>query len=181
MKQTRWLGLSDKKYRIILKMNFKIISASSLIAVLSFATHASAHEKHFTATAHSPQKSYEFRTSAMTIYKWYLSPMGTMIKGKVKFNAKEFAYNARGLANASHLELLAGFPDKSSEDEVDESSAKPVIWGKPEAFEKKFKAFQVEAQKLASIAKKGDEKAIKAQFKSTAGTCSSCHKKFKTK
>lgn len=157
----------------------KVIMGINLILI--FTAFANAHEKHFTKNTHSPQKSYEFRVSTMTIYKWYLSPMGAMVRGKVKYDAAAFADYAKGLADASQLALLAGFPKKSSENDIDDSSAKPIIWNNLEDFEKKFEAFQIASKKLATIAKKGDEKATKVQFKATADTCSSCHKKFKSK
>lgn len=159
----------------------KILLTSVILLSFVWSGLSWAHSEHFTKSARSPQKAYEFRTSAMTLYKWYLSPMGAMVKGKVKFDAKSFAKYANGLEIASELDLLQGFPQKSSEDEIDDSNAKPAIWKNSKDFEKKFEALQVEAKKLVSIANKGDEKAIKAQFKITAATCSSCHKKYKTK
>lgn len=79
------------------------------------------------------------------------------------------------------LHLMEGFPKGSDEDHVDDSDAKEEIWSNFADFEMKFKTFQSEAKKLALTANGGNEAAIKAQFKVTAGTCSSCHKKYKEK
>ncbi len=163
-------------------MKFK----STLTIALAFlflggTTLALAHKAHFTKSARSPQNSYDFRVSAMTIYKWNLSPMGAMLKGKMKFDAKAFAESAEGLKMASSIKLLQGFPSKSSENELDDSNAKPAIWKNFEDFEAKFKNFQIEANALAEVAKKGNQNAIKAQFKKTNSSCSACHKKYKTK
>jgi len=157
------------------------LSIALVPALLVWTTMGFAHSEHFTKNAQSPQKSYEFRTSVMTIYKWYLSPMGAMVKGKVKFDAKAFAESAKGLETASSMNLLQGFPSESSEDEIDDSDAKPKIWKNFEDFEKKYKSLQIEAKALAKIAKQGDENAIKAQFKKTAASCGTCHKAYKTK
>jgi cytochrome c556 len=81
----------------------------------------------------------------------------------------------------SNLNLLEGFPKGSSEDEVDDSNAKEAIWNHWEDFEKKAKTFQLEAEKLAVIAKEGNEVAIKIQFKKIAKTCATCHKAYKSK
>jgi cytochrome c556 len=76
---------------------------------------------------------------------------------------------------------MEGFPKESGEDHVDDSNAKDKIWSNFEDFETKFKTFQSEAKKLAVTANGGNEAAIKAQFKVTAGTCFSCHKAYKEK
>lgn len=161
----------------------KNITTIALTTVILFlwAGSTTAHSKHFTKSSRSPQKSFDFRTATMTTYKWYLSPMGAMLKGKVPFDAKLFTQYAKGLEIASSMDLLQAFPKESSEDEIDDSSAKPEIWENTKDFEKKFESLQADAKKLASIAEKGEEKAIKAQFKITAGRCSACHKKYKTK
>jgi len=107
--------------------------------------------------------------------------MGAMVKGKTEFDAKAFAQYAAGLETVSKIDLLEGFPKESSEDHVDDSNAKEEIWSNWKDFEKKSKNFQVEAKKLATIAKAGNEATIKSQFKKTAATCAACHKEYKTK
>ena len=164
-----------------MKTHIKVLTLSSLLALSTWGAVSFAHSEHFTKNTRSADQSYDFRSSTMSIYKWYLSPMGAMAKGKTEFNAKAFAQYAAGLESIANINLLEGFPKESGEDHVDDSNAKEAIWSNWQDFEKKSKTFQVEAKKLASIAKAGNEAAIKAQFKKTAGTCSSCHKKYKTK
>jgi cytochrome c556 len=164
-----------------MKNQLKLLISISLISLTTWTINSYAHSEHFTKSARSAEQSYDFRSSTMKIYKWYLSPMGAMVKGKTKFDSKVFAEYAAGLEAITKLSLLEGFPKDSSEDEVDDSDAKVEIWSNGEDFEKKFKSLQSEAEKLASIAKQGDEKVIKAQFKKTAGACSACHKKYKAK
>lgn len=157
----------------------KILLNTGLL-LMSFSL-STAYAEPFVRSTQSPQKSYDFRTSTMTIYKWYLGSMAAMVKGKIKFDAESFSASAKGLDMAASLDLLQAFPKESSEDDIDDSAAKPEIWENAEDFKKKFENLQVEAKKLVSIVGKGDEKAIKAQFKITAGRCSACHKKYKTK
>lgn len=138
-----------------------------------------AQAENFGKSSRSAEQSYDFRASTMGIYKWYLGPMGAMVKGKMDFDAKKFAAYAAGLETASKLDLLEGFPVDSGLLDVDDSSAKAEIWENTDDFTKKFKALQTEAAKLAEVAKSGDEAAMKAQFKKTGGTCGGCHKKYK--
>ena len=163
-----------KKHAIILIT--LTLFASSIWGVTSFA-----HSAHFTKNTRSAEQSFDFRSATMSIYKWYLSPMGAMMKGKTAFDAEIFAQNASGLEAISNINLLEGFPKGSSEDGVDDSNAKVEIWSHWEDFEKKAKTFQLEAKKLAAIAKEGNEVAIKVQFKKTAKTCATCHKAYKSK
>ncbi|HIO93004.1 MAG TPA: cytochrome c [Leucothrix mucor] len=164
-----------------MKIHLKILTVSTLLALTTWGAVSFAHSAHFTKNTRSADQSFDFRSSTMSIYKWYLSPMGAMAKGKTEFNAKSFAQYAAGLEAISKIDLLEGFPKESSEDHVDDSNAKEEIWSNWKDFENKAKNFQLEAKKLSSIAKAGNEAAIKAQFKKTAGTCGACHKKYKTK
>lgn len=152
------------------------IFASSVISTPLFAD-----SKHFTKAARSAESSYTFRTATMNIYKWYLSPMGAMVKGKVDYNQHVFSEYADGLLLASKFDLIEGFPEDSGSMEVEDSVAKDLIWEKPKDFSTAFGSFQREVQKLADTAKKGDEKAVKAQFIKAAKSCSACHKKFRSK
>ena len=132
--------------------------------------------------AHTPlyaseQGAIDFRQSAMTIYKWYVKPMGAMAKGKVPFDADAFRANARGLAGAAELNILPGFPEDSGFD----TEAKDEIWENWPEFKEKFQVFQSEARKLGEIAASGDEQQLKAQFGKAAKTCGGCHKKFREK
>ncbi len=121
----------------------------------------------------------DFRESTMTIYKWYLKPMAGMVKGKVPFNVEAFQKNAQGLALATRLDLLSGFPKGSYDPE--ESRAKKAIWEEWPQFEDKYRALQKESSKLAEVAMTGDVAAMKAQFGATAKTCGGCHKPFRAK
>jgi len=114
----------------------------------------------------------------MIIYKWYMGPMGRMAKGEMPYDQALFQKNAEALATAARLDLLAGFP-KGSTDE--DSEAKPEIWDNWSEFEEKFKALQMESEKLADVAAKGDRAATLSQFQNTGKTCGGCHKKFREK
>jgi len=104
--------------------------------------------------------------------------MGRMAKGEMPYDQALFQKNAEALATAARLDLLAGFP-KGSTDE--DSEAKPEIWDNWSEFEEKFKALQMESEKLAGVAAKGDRAATLSQFQNTGKTCGGCHKKFREK
>ena len=164
-----------------MKTNVKIIISTFSCSILLWGATSYAHTAHFEQPTRSAELSNDFRNATMSIYKWYLSPMGAMVKGKTAFDAKVVACYAEGLKRISTLPLMEGFPKESGEDHVDDSDAKEAIWKNKADFNKQFKTFQNEANKLAIIAKAGNESAIKAQFKKTANTCMTCHKQYRAK
>ena len=164
-----------------MKKQLKMVIIVSTLILTAWGINSFGHSAHFTKSTRSAEQSYDFRSSTMSVYKWYLSPMGAMVKGKVDFNTKKFAYYANGLETISKLGLLEGFPKDSNEEKVEDSSAKAIIWSNWKDFEKKYNAFQREAKSLAIVSKSGNEATMKAQFKITADTCVACHKTYKTK
>lgn len=154
----------------MIKMSTISVSALALASVLA-ATNATAEE------GEGGQAAVDFRESAMTIYKWYLGPMGAMVKGKTPFDGKAFREHAEGLAAAAGLNLLAGFPEGSAEG----TEARPQIWSRWSDFEGKYRALQEQSARLAQVAATGDEAAMRAQFGETAKTCKGCHDDFREK
>ena len=146
----------------------------SIIALLTLATGILTMQG-----AGANEAAIEYRQAVMNVYLWNLKPMAGMVKGKIPFDAKLFRSRAEGLATATRLDLLSGFPEGST-DEFD-SSAKPVIWEKWPEFKGKFEALRRESAKLAEAARSGDAAAMKAQFGNTAKSCGGCHKKFRMK
>lgn len=124
------------------------------------------------------QAAIDFRSSNMLIYKWYMGPMGAMVKGKVPYDQAAFQKNAAGLATAASLDLLAGFPQGSTDPD---SEAKAEIWQDWSGFSDRFEALQRESAKLAEIAASADAQASMEQFKKTGGTCKGCHDDFREK
>ena len=125
-----------------------------------------------------PEDAVQYRQSVYTIIGWNFKPIGAMVKGEVPFDAAAVARHAQYVEMMSKA-ALEGFPKGSGPDAVKDTEAKPDIWTKWGDFKTKMNKFQEEATMLAEVAKKGDEKAIKAQFGKTAETCKACHKEFR--
>lgn len=122
------------------------------------------------------EKAVEYRHGIMNVYAYNLTSMRDMVKGKTEFDSTAFKRHARDLAAAAGLDLLAGFPEDSLNDESDASD---TIWLDWEQFQKNYQALQEQSAKLAEAASKGDGAAIKEQFGVTARTCKACHDDFK--
>jgi cytochrome c556 len=122
------------------------------------------------------EKAVDYRQGLMNVYAFNVTSMGDMVKGKTEFDPSAFARHASDLAAAAGLDMLAGFPEDSINDESDASD---TIWLDWDKFREKHKALQEQAGKLAEVAAGGDEAAMKEQFGKTSRTCKGCHDDFK--
>jgi cytochrome c556 len=118
----------------------------------------------------------EYRQGVMEVFSWNLTGMAAMVKGEAPFDAAVFKGYATDLATATSLNLLKGFPEDSLSDD---SEAREDIWLNWAEFQARYKALKEATTKLAEVAAAGDEGAMRAQFKDTAGTCKACHRDFK--
>lgn len=123
-----------------------------------------------------PDAAIRYRQSVYTMIGWNFSPMAQMVKGKTAWDAAEFSRHAERVA-ALAPQLMEGFPQGSETGAKTE--AKPEIWKNPEDFKAKMDDLIKQSRALADVAKGGDEAKIKEQFKTTAGTCKSCHDKYR--
>lgn len=122
------------------------------------------------------EDAVDYRQGIMNILRHNVKSMGDMVKGKTEFDAAIFAHHSKDLAAASSLDLLAGFPEDSLNDDSD---AKDTIWLDWETFQEKYKAMQEQSTKLAEVVVKGNEAEMKEQFGLAAKTCKGCHDDFK--
>jgi cytochrome c556 len=123
-----------------------------------------------------PDDVIEYRRSAMTMVDWNFKPMSAMVKGKIPFDAREFAKRADRVALLTP-QLLEGFAKGS--DKGAETDAKPEIWTHFDDFQSKLNDLINESKTLSEVAKSGDEGTMKEQFKKLGGTCKACHDKYK--
>lgn len=141
---------------------------SALLILLATSQIATAQTK--------PEDAIKYRKSVYTVLLWNWMPLNAMMRGRIPFDAAEFSRRADRVA-ALAPQLLEGFPPGSNEGAPTE--AKAEIWTDFTDFSAKMKDLETESAALASIAKGGDEAAIKAQFAKTGGACKACHDKYK--
>jgi len=122
------------------------------------------------------ERAVDYRQGVMNVYAYNVTSMKDMVKGKTEFDAAAFARHAKDLAAAARLDVLAGFPEDSINDDSDATDAIWLDWNK---FEENHQALQEHSAKLSEVAAGGDEAAMKEQFGATAKTCKGCHDDFK--
>lgn len=117
-----------------------------------------------------------YRRSVMTMIGWNFGPMSAMVKGKIAFDANEFAKHADRIAFLAP-QALEGFARGS--DKGAETDAKPEIWTHFDDFQSKLNDLVEQSKALSDVAKTGDEAKMKEQFKKLGGACKACHDKYK--
>jgi cytochrome c556 len=65
------------------------------------------------------EKAVDYRQGVMNVFAYNVTSMGDMVKGKTAFDAAAFGRHAKDLAAAAQLDVLAGFPEDSINDESD--------------------------------------------------------------
>jgi len=129
-----------------------------------------------TAAQHKPENVIHYRQSAMTLIGWNYAPLSAMVKGKLAWDAKEFALHAERIAQLAP-QIHEGFAKGS--DKGAETDATADIWANPEDFQGRITDFVNASKALADVAKSGDEGKMKEEFKKLAGACKGCHDKYK--
>lgn len=123
-----------------------------------------------------PEDIIRYRQSAYTVLLWNWMPMNAMVRGRIPFDAAEFARRADRVA-ALTPQLLEGFPEGSGTGAPTE--AKPEIWADFADFTVKMKDLERESAALSTVAKSGDEAKMREQFAKVGGACKACHDKYK--
>ena len=147
-----------------------MIQRLAILAALTLGTAAAA------AAQTKPEVIIEYRRAAMTMIGWNFGPMSAMVKGKIPFDAKEFAKHSERIALLAP-QVLEGFAKGS--DKGAETDAKADIWTHFDDFQSKHSDLVNESRALSEVARTGDEAKMKEQFKKLGGACKACHDKYK--
>jgi cytochrome c556 len=117
-----------------------------------------------------------YRQAVYKVILWNWMPMSGMIRGEHPFDAAEFARRAERVAFMTRQldDAYAGGPHEGAM-----TDALPTIWQNWDDFTAKLGTLQRAAAELASVAKAGDESAIREQFAATRAACKSCHDVYK--
>ena len=122
------------------------------------------------------ERAVEYRQAVMTILGRNMNLMGAMIKQQLPYDQKTFTRLAKDLDATANLDLLAGFPRGSLNEESD---AKRDIWHNVEDFEQKYYKMQSASNDVKQVAETGDEAKIKPVFFELAKACKACHKAYR--
>jgi cytochrome c556 len=119
------------------------------------------------------------RQAAMTLISKYFGPLGAMAQGKAPFNVQVVQRNADYLATLSHMPW-DGFDPSTANANV-KTRAKPELFKEMSKVKELAERLESETKKLQSVAKGGDESAIKTQIGAVGKVCGSCHDQYREK
>ena len=117
------------------------------------------------------------RQAGMTLIGKYFGPLGAMAQGKAPYNAQVVQRNADYLAVLSQLPWDGFHPSTTGE----KSRAKPELFKETDKVKELAERLQSETKKLQSVAKSGDEGAVKTQIGAVGKVCGSCHDAYREK
>lgn len=124
-----------------------------------------------------PEDAIKYRRGALTVMGEHFSRIGAVVKGARPYDAKRVANDAAIVEQMSSLPWQAFV--KGSD--MGETRAKPEIWQNEKSFQEKAQSMQSAVAKLSTVAKSGDQAALKTAFGDAAGTCKACHDDFRSK
>lgn len=152
-------------------MKKAVVAAATAIALGAVAGAALAQVK--------PEVLVKQRQAAMTLIGKYFGPLGGMAQGKVPFNAQVVQRNADYLAALSEMPW-DGFDPSTANANV-KTRAKPALFKESQKVKELIDRFQGEVKKLQTVAKGGDESAIKSQIAAVGKACGACHDAYREK
>ncbi|MGB2130072.1 MAG: c-type cytochrome [Marinobacterium sp.] len=127
------------------------------------------------AVAADVEDAIDYRQGVFSAMAWHFGTMGAMVKGKMDYNADDFARRADIVAQLSKLPH-EGFIPGSYTGETDALPAIEENWDK---FEGGLNTLVEKTDALAVVAKSGDMDQIRPAFGEVGKTCKGCHDNFK--
>jgi len=130
------------------------------------------------AIAAQANDTIELRQGYFKLVKYEFGDvMGAMVQNKRPMDPERFA------EAANRLNALAGVIDElfPAGSEGSDSRARAEIWSQPAQFQTAQSEFKAKVSALHLAVTSGDQGAVAAAFKATAGTCKACHDDFRSK
>ena len=144
-----------------------LIGTSFLAVAVAIAAQADAQP--------NPNQQVAVRKGAMNLQAKYAGPLFGMARGAVPYDAQIVQRNADYLAVLTKLPWEDFQPNSIG---IPNTRAKDTILKDPEKFKRLVDALQSDVQKLAAVARGGDQNAVKSAAQAMGRTCNSCHESF---
>ena len=126
------------------------------------------------------KRAIEYRQGVFRVVGWDIGPLGAMAKGKIPFDAAEFAKRAERMAEMAPR-ALEGFPDGTASVDGTPTRANDKIWSDRAGFEAAMDDFVKASAAMAQVAGGGDEGAMKGALGDLGKTCKACHDEYRNK
>jgi cytochrome c556 len=122
-----------------------------------------------------PEDAIKHRKAAFNVIAYNFGSIGAMVNNRKPYNKDE------AIRNAATASAVAWQPYEffiAGTDSGD-TKAKPNIWAEMAKFKSGGERMGVEMAKLATVARDGDQAALKTQFGEVGKTCKACHDDYR--
>lgn len=123
------------------------------------------------------EDAIKYRQGALFVMSQNFGRVAAMANGRMPFDAKVAAESAAVAAYVGRLPWAAFTPDS----DLGNTKAKPEIWSNRAKFDDLAKQIVIELDKLAVVAKAGNQDAIKSAAGAVGKACKNCHDDFRAK
>ncbi|HSG02606.1 MAG TPA: cytochrome c [Marinobacterium sp.] len=128
------------------------------------------------ARADIAEDAIKYRQAIFTAFRWHFGAMGAMVRGKVDYDAAQFAHHATQLAALTRMPR-EGFVEGS---DFGETAAKDELWQNLDDLTLRFDQLAKDAEALATVSG-GSLDDVKAAFGTVGKSCKGCHDKYREK
>lgn len=124
--------------------------------------------------ADKAEDAIKYRQGVFTAFRWHFGAMGAMVRGKVDYNAEQFAHHATQLAALTRMPR-EGFIEGS---DFGDTAAKGELWENLDDVNARFDKLISDADALLAVSG-GSLEDVRPAFGAVAKNCKGCHDNYK--
>ncbi|NVK00368.1 MAG: cytochrome c [Oceanospirillaceae bacterium] len=126
------------------------------------------------ARADMAEDAIKYRQAVFTAFRWHFGAMGAMVRGKVDYDAEQFAHHATQFAALTRMPK-EGFIEGS---DFGDTEAKAELWENMDDVSARFDKLMVNADALLA-ATGGSLDDVKGAFGAVGKSCKGCHDNYR--
>jgi len=126
------------------------------------------------ALADRAEDAIKYRQGVFTAFRWHFGAMGAMVRGKMEYDAQQFAHHATQLAALTRMPR-EGFIDGS---DFGDTAAKAELWENLDDVNARFDKLISDADALLAVTG-GSLDDVRPAFGAVAKNCKGCHDNYK--
>jgi len=126
------------------------------------------------ARADMAEDAIKYRQAVFTAFRWHFGAMGAMVRGKVDYDAEQFAHHATQFAALTRMPK-EGFIEGS---DFGDTEAKAELWENMDDVSARFDKLMVDADALLA-ASGGSLDDVKGAFGAVGKSCKGCHDNYR--
>ncbi|KFE36593.1 c-type cytochrome [Thioclava atlantica] len=131
------------------------------------------------AFAQSPEDTVKARQGYFDLLGAQMAVLAPMAQGKMDFDAAKAETAAKNLGALAKVDITPLFPEGTSNADLMDTRALPVIWERGDDFKAKLSAMHAAASEMEAAA--GSLETLGPAVGKLGGACKACHDDFRAK